>query len=127
MTRTSSLRVLLIAALVVALATTPAMASGRSAPDRSIVGAGNESRALIAASSQPSDPQGPRSEVVSGHGYGSPNPNAPYAVVQGTTSDGLDWRSALIGALAGTALMLLAAGTVHAVSRARRRTAKPSV
>jgi hypothetical protein len=150
MSRTNPIRVWLLAAFIAAFGAIPAMASGghqsvnaitggsshpsrtgdapgRSSPN-SIVGAGNESRALIAVSGQPDRLPGPRSEVVSGHGYGAPTSHsAPDAVVQSTPADGFDWRDALVGALVATALMLLAAGAVRLASRARGRTARSSV
>ena len=149
MTHSSALRVWLVTGLIAAVAAAPAMASGGhqsvnaitggsshpsqtgnapggSSPN-SIVGAGNESRALLAVSSQPDRLPAPRSEVVSGHGYGLPSSHgAPDAVVQSTPADGFNWADALVGALVATALMLLAVGAVRLASRARGRTAGSS-
>ena len=69
---------------------------------------------------------GPRSEVVSGGGYGQPT--APATVVRVVSaSDGFDWGDAGIGAGGALALMtLLVGGTLGATNirrRATRRTA----
>jgi hypothetical protein len=60
---------------------------------------------------------GPRSEVVSGGGYGS----TPTSVVRMVTpSTGFDWGDAGVGAGAAVLVMLLALGGALGVSSARR-------
>jgi hypothetical protein len=66
---------------------------------------------------------GPRSEVVSGHGY--VNPAAPATVVRTVApSDGFDWGDAGVGAAGALVLMLVISGGVLGVTNARRHAAR---
>jgi hypothetical protein len=68
---------------------------------------------------------GPRSEVVSGGGYGDPNTTAA-TVHESSSSDAFDLPSAAIGAAAGTGLvivLLAVGGLAHRRSLTRRRAA----
>jgi hypothetical protein len=78
--------------------------------------------ALTAAGAQAALPSGqsPKSEVVSGQGYTSPNA-APTNVVIAPSSNGFDWGDAAIGAGGALALTMLAAGGVFAATNGRRR------
>ena len=73
----------------------------------------------------------PSSLVSRPHGYSSPNAlvgdqRTPTSPVEVSASSGFDWGDALIGALAGTALMLLAFGAACLIGRSGRRTAATS-
>jgi hypothetical protein len=72
------------------------------------------------------DGRGPRSEVVSGRGYG--DPNTPAATVhESSHSDAFDLPSAAIGAAAGTGLvivLLAVGGLARRRSLTRRRAAR---
>jgi hypothetical protein len=66
---------------------------------------------------------GPRSEVVSGRGYGSATP--PPTIVRVITPDrGFDWGDAGIGAAGGIALSLLGVGGTLVFSSRRSRRSK---
>lgn len=71
------------------------------------------------------DANSPRSEVVSGGGYGTTD--TPETVVRVVApSDGFDWGDAGIGAAAGLALCTIGLGGALAVAQHRtRRTATP--
>ena len=71
------------------------------------------------------DSNSPRSEVVSGGGYGTTN--RPATVVRVVApSDSFDWGDAVIGAAAGLALCTIGLGGALAVSQHRTRsTATP--
>jgi hypothetical protein len=66
---------------------------------------------------------GPRSEVVSGGGYGSPS-MAPTIVRVTTPDRGFDWGDAGIGAAGGISLSVLGVGGTLAVSSRRSRRSK---
>ena len=63
---------------------------------------------------------GPRSEVVSGGGYG-PATAAPTVVRVVEGNSGFDWADAAIGAGGGIALSMLGLGGAYGVSRYRTR------
>ena len=62
----------------------------------------------------------PRSEVVSGAGYGNPNVRAAVVRVD-APGDGFDWGDASIGAGGALALMTLAIGGALGANSIRRR------
>jgi hypothetical protein len=73
----------------------------------------------------------PSTIVGRGKDYSSPTAlvgagPAPSPVIEVTESSGFDWGDALIGALAGTSLVLLAFGAARLASQSRRRTVESS-
>jgi hypothetical protein len=83
-----------------------------------------EDKSIIVATTPASTPttSGPRSEVVSGGGYGSGTAAAPTVVRVVDGNSGFDWVDAGIGAVGGIALSMLALGAAHGVSQHRTRT-----
>jgi hypothetical protein len=150
MTRTNALRVWVVAALVSAFAAAPALANyeqsslnaGTSPAQSSDGDRGFESVNAITGPVQASDDRGyesinavtgpvgeqPSSLASRPDRYSSPNAlvgdqPAPTSLVEvRESSSGFDWGDALIGALVGTALMLVASGAARLVSQSRRRT-----
>ena len=73
----------------------------------------------------------PSSQVIRADRYSSPNAlvgaqPTPTSLVEVRESSGFDWGDAMIGALVGTALMLLAFGGARLIGRSGRRTAESS-
>ena len=152
MTRTNALRVWLTAGLIVAFAATPAIASDGyqsvnaiTGPAQSSDDRGFESVNAITGPAPSSDDRGyesinavtgpvsdqPSSLVSRGDAYSSPNAlvgaePTPTSLVEIRESSGFDWGDALVGALVGTALMLLALGGARLVGQSRSRTAESS-
>jgi hypothetical protein len=153
MTRTDALRVWLITGLVTAFAATPALASGGYESANAIAGStqssdddrGFGSVNAITGPVQTSDDRGyesinavtgpvgdqPSSQVIRADRYSSPNAlvgadPTPTSLVEVRESSGFDWGDAMIGALVGTALMLVAIGGARLVEQSRRRTAESS-
>jgi hypothetical protein len=149
MTRTNALRVWLLGGLIAVLAASPAMASDGYQSANAITGPtqssdgdrGFESVNAIAGPVQSGDDRAyqsvnaltgpvndePSSLISSGAGYSSLNAlvgadPTPSSFVEVRQSSGFDWTDALIGALVGTALMLVAFGGARLVGQARRRT-----
>ncbi|MGZ4231869.1 MAG: hypothetical protein ACXVVQ_10625 [Solirubrobacteraceae bacterium] len=100
----------------------PAPAAVYSRQDKSTIPATAHSTAAGTAANDgsPSTPttSGPRSEVVSGGGYGSGAPTI-VRVVDGNS--GFDWADAAIGAAGGIVLSMLGLGGAHGVSQYRTR------
>jgi hypothetical protein len=102
----------------------PASAVIYSRQDKSTIPATASSTAAgpAANDASPSTPttSGPRSEVVSGGGYGS-GTAAPTIVRVVDGNSGFDWGDAAIGAAAGIVLSMLGLGGAHGVSQYRTR------
>ena len=81
-----------------------------------------QDKSMIPATTPASTPttSGPRSEVVSGGGYGS-GTAAPTVVRVVDGNSGFDWGDAGIGAAGGVALALLGLGGALALSQRRPR------
>ncbi len=134
------------AALVLAWGAIPAIAAGNSSgtspavrpnPDEQVLtanAAAAHSGQTASPAVQPNPDQqtapatpsaGPRSEVVSGGGYGSVS--VPPVVVRVTAPNGgFDWGDAGIGAAGAVGLLLVALGGALTVSRHRERQARSS-
>ncbi len=102
----------------------PASAAIYSRQDKSTIPATASPTAAGPATNDgsPSTPttSGPRSEVVSGGGYGS-GTAAPTIVRVVDGNSGFDWADAAIGAAAGIVLSMLGLGGAHGVSQYRTR------
>lgn len=98
----------------------PAPAAVYSRQDKSTIPAIAPSTAAATPASIPTT-SGPRSEVVSGGGYGS-GTAAPTAVRVVDGNSGFDWMDAAIGAAAGIALSMLGLGGARVVAQYRTRT-----
>jgi hypothetical protein len=147
MTRTNALRVWFVAGLITAFAASPAMASlgpvneNATQTQSSDGDRGFESVNAITGPVQASDrgyesinavtgpvSDQPSSPVSRPDRYSSPNalvgdqPTPTSLVEIREESSGFDWGDALIGALVGTALMLLAFGGARLIGQSRRRT-----
>ena len=81
-----------------------------------------QDKSMIPATTPASTPttSGPRSEVVSGDGYGS-GTVAPTVVRIADGNSGFDWLDAAIGLAGGMALTVIGLGAALAVSQHRHR------
>lgn len=153
MTRTNAFRIWLSAGLIAAVAATPALAAegyesvtaitGGEASDRgsevssvnSITGAVQTSEdrgyeSINAVTGPVADP--PTTLASRPDGYSTPNalvgdqPAPPSSLVEVSEPSGFDWGDALVGALAGMALALLAFGAARLTGQSRSRTVESS-
>jgi hypothetical protein len=110
-----------------ASAAKPAPAVVYSRQDKSTIPATAPSTAAGTAANDgsPSPPttSGPRSEVVSGGGYGF-GTAAPTVIRVVDGNSGFDWADAAIGAAGGIVLSMLGLGGAHGVSQYRTRSTR---
>jgi hypothetical protein len=129
--RTKALSISLLTALVMATAATSAVAADSYSSPSAITGPVDESGyRSVSAITGPLSEQ-PSTLVAGGEGYSSLSAlvgDAPASTptIEVTESSGFDWGDALLGALAGISLIVLAFGGARLASQARRGTVESS-
>jgi hypothetical protein len=132
--RTKALSIGLLTALVMATAATSVVAADSYSSPSAITGpvdeSGDRGYRSVSAITGPLSEQ-PSTLVAGGEGYSSLSAlvgDAPASTptIEVTESSGFDWGDALIGALAGISLIVLAFGGARLASQARRGTVESS-